>query len=293
MATGSRYYSQNLAADVEAAGPLDKDVRLGVKQASATLDESLGVISAAVTGSRDVTYTRSSALYDQAERRLETARQGVGPAQLAIRDLKLIDGAMAGLAKVIKVGITNLDTDAAQTQSEGGVPVRGRVLTPGGAGVAAAALTLIAAEGRQVALGTSGGDGSYELYAPPVDGRYSLIVSAPGRPPAASAVTVRHAGYGPGVRMDVLLAGNSDLRGTVRSAGGSAVPGTRVTLLNATGDVVAAASTDGDGRYDFPGLPEGDYTTVASGYPSAVTSVRITGGENTVRHDLTVTQPAR
>jgi uncharacterized membrane protein YccC len=290
MATGSRYYCQNLAADVEAAGPLDKDTRLAVKQAGATLDESLGVISAAVTGSRDVLYTRSSALFDQAERRLEATARGTGPAQLAIRDLKLLDGAMAGLAKAIKVRITSFDTDAAQTQEEGAVPVRGRVLNPGGTGVAMATLTLIDAEGGQVALGTSAGDGSYEIYAPPVDGSYSLIVSAPGRPPAASAVTVRHAGYGPGIRMDVLLAGNSDLRGTVRSAGGSAVPGTRVTLLNATGDVVAASSTDSDGRYDFPGLPEGDYTTVAGGYPSGVTSVRITGGENTVRHDLTVPQ---
>jgi hypothetical protein len=293
MATGSRYYCQNLAADVEAAGPLDKDTRLAVKQAGATLDESLGVISAAVTGSRDVTYTRSSALFDQAERRLEATARRTGPAQLAIRDLKLLDGAMAGLAAAIKVGVTSFDTDVAQTQDEGGVPVRGRVLAPGGTGVGMATLTLIDAEGKQVALGTSAGDGSYEIYAPPVDGSYSLIVSAPGRPPAASAVTVRHAGYGPGIRMDVLLAGNSDLRGTVRVAGGSGVPGTRVTLLNATGDVVAAASTDSDGRYDFSGLPEGDYTTVASGYPSAIASVRITGGENTVRQDLTVPQSGR
>jgi uncharacterized membrane protein YgaE (UPF0421/DUF939 family) len=207
MATGSRYYCQNLAADVEAAGPLDKDTRLAVKQAGATLDESLSVISAAVTGSRDVLYTRSSALFDQAERRLEAVARGTtGPAQLAIRDLKLVDGAMAGLAKAIGVGITNFDTDLAQTQEEGGVPIRGRVLNPGGTGIGMATLTLIDADGGQVALGTSAGDGSYAIFAPPVDGSYSLIVSAPGRPPAASAVTVRHAGYGPGILLNVRLA---------------------------------------------------------------------------------------
>ena len=378
IASASRYYCGNLVADVEAAGALDTGTRLDIKHAAANLCESLDAIESALTGSRDGVYIRSSALFDQAERRVEGNDGPVGPAQLSIRDLKLIDGAMANLAKILGLAVTSYDTDAVRSQTSGGVPVRGRVMDSDGAEVGRAALTLIGGDGRQLALSTSDADGAYEIYAPPVDGTYTLIVSAESHPPAASAVTVRHPGYGTGILMDVLLAGNGSLAGTVTAAGdGSAVPGavltlidargivadarlssadgsyafgtlsdgvytlavsagrhrseartvvvsggeaaredielaplarltgvviteadagpvpgTRVTLLDTTGDVVAVADTDEAGRYAFDGLLAGDYTAVASGSVPAVGTLRITGPEDTVRYDLKVKQPA-
>ena len=74
--------------------------------ASAPLRRSVNAIAVALTGPRDGLYTRSSALFDQAERRVEE-RSGVAhPAQLAIRDLKLIDGTMARLASGLGLTIT-------------------------------------------------------------------------------------------------------------------------------------------------------------------------------------------
>jgi hypothetical protein len=89
------------------------------------------------------------------------------------------------------------------------------------------------------------------------------------------------------------LTGLARLSGVVITDGGAVPPpGIRVALLDAVGDVVAVASMDSDGRYVLDGLPEGDYTAVADGFPPAVGTLRITAAEDTIRHDLGVTQPA-
>ena len=110
MASASRNYSRNLVADVGVTGPIDAEARLGIEQASTTLHESLAVVASAITGSRDVTYTRSAALFDRAEQRLDDGSAAAGEGQLAIRDLKLIDGAMARMAEVLGLRITDYDT---------------------------------------------------------------------------------------------------------------------------------------------------------------------------------------
>jgi len=48
--------------------------------------------------------------FEQAERRLEERPGLVDEGQLAIRDLKLIDGAMAGLAEAMGLTVTDYDT---------------------------------------------------------------------------------------------------------------------------------------------------------------------------------------
>lgn len=110
LATASRSYSRNLVHDVDRAGPLDLGSRREIKGATATLHESLDVIAAALNGPRDATYTRSSALLDRAERRSEEQAGTVHDGQLAIRDLKLIDGAMARLAETMSLRIADYDT---------------------------------------------------------------------------------------------------------------------------------------------------------------------------------------
>ena len=109
IATAARHYSRNLVIDVEATGPLDSGAFPAAQRASATLHQSLNVIVAAISGPRDVTYTRSSALFDRAERNIEptdTLHHG----QLPIRDLKLIDATTAEMAELMGLTITDNDT---------------------------------------------------------------------------------------------------------------------------------------------------------------------------------------
>jgi uncharacterized membrane protein YgaE (UPF0421/DUF939 family) len=127
LATAARNYGRNLVTDTEMAGPLEPGTRLDIEVASATLQQSLDVVAAAISGPRDGVYTRSSALFDQAERSIEERSGTAGPAHLAIRDLKLIDGTMAQLAEILGLAITDYDTVPAtpEVSREGG-PQPGR-----------------------------------------------------------------------------------------------------------------------------------------------------------------------
>jgi uncharacterized membrane protein YgaE (UPF0421/DUF939 family) len=110
LASASRNYGRNLVADVEATGPVDAVTQAGIERASTTLHNSIEAVAGALTGSRDVTYTRSSALFEWAEHQLDERLAGPDGGQLAIRDLKLIDGAMARTAEVIGLSIADYDT---------------------------------------------------------------------------------------------------------------------------------------------------------------------------------------
>jgi uncharacterized membrane protein YccC len=107
LAAAARNYSRNLVADTRGAGLADTGTRLNIELASATLRHSMDAIASALTGPRDGVYTRSSALFDQAERRIEERFGLAHPAQLAVRDLKLIDGTMAQMAEDLGLGITD------------------------------------------------------------------------------------------------------------------------------------------------------------------------------------------
>jgi uncharacterized membrane protein YccC len=110
LAAASRHYSRNLVNDVERIGPLDAEMRLDIARAGATLRASLDVLADSFTGPTAGEYTRSSALFDRTERRLEEGSARIGDDQLAIRDLSLIDGAMAKLAELAGLPVTDFDT---------------------------------------------------------------------------------------------------------------------------------------------------------------------------------------
>jgi uncharacterized membrane protein YgaE (UPF0421/DUF939 family) len=113
LATASRNYSRDLVNDVETARCLDPGTRADIERATATPHASLDVVAGALNGSRDVTYTRSAALFDRAERRLETHAGETDEGQLALRDFQRIDGAMAQLAGNMGLKRTDFDTTAA------------------------------------------------------------------------------------------------------------------------------------------------------------------------------------
>jgi uncharacterized surface anchored protein len=158
-------------------------------------------------------------------------------------------------------------------------PVHGHVHRPDGAGVPGATVTLIDPSGRQAGRGQSGADGSYQVSAP-APGPYTLIAMATSYQPRASAVRV---GDQP-VELNLLLAGGSRLAGTIRAAGtGAPLTGATVTLADPRGEVVAARSTDADGRYLITDLAPGRYTLALSApaHQPAALPVTVTDGDAT------------
>ncbi|MFE7116324.1 MFS transporter [Streptomyces sp. NPDC057654] len=155
----------------------------------------------------------------------------------------------------------------------------GTVLTADGSPAPEALVTLTDAYGEAVATTRSGRDGGYALAELPA-GEYTLAAGAPGFRPAALPVTVQPSRE---TRQDIELAGGAVLRGTVRAGGGRLVEEARVTLLDSAGNVVGAAMTGGDGIFRFIGLPAGEYTVIAAGYPPVATVLQVMGGGRTER----------
>ncbi|SDO41328.1 MMPL family transporter [Actinacidiphila guanduensis] len=167
-------------------------------------------------------------------------------------------------------------TEGAADGSADGHLVRGRVTGAAGLPVPHSELTLIASDGRQVARGQAGQDGTFALPAPR-GGSYVLVANAPGHHPQTASVLT---GTGP-VDCDLRLTGTGTLAGTVRRADGRPVQDVRVVLQDADGHEVATLSTGADGSYSFDNLYPGRYTLLTQGYPPFPATVRIPdGGED-------------
>ena len=110
LTTASRNYSRNLVVDAETSGLPDCAPYLDIACASAKLHQSMEVVARAVTGRRDGTYARSSALFDRAERGLEICPRRYTSLEFALHDLMLLDGTMARLAELMGLALTDYDT---------------------------------------------------------------------------------------------------------------------------------------------------------------------------------------
>jgi len=110
----SRHYARNLLVDTAGCPGVASPAREELRQAAARLTMSLGEIEAALqhdAGSR--TYVRAASLFDVVAMGLDDSDYTT-PAQLALRDLQLIDGAMATLADSVGLSIDDLDTRSQQ-----------------------------------------------------------------------------------------------------------------------------------------------------------------------------------
>jgi hypothetical protein len=106
----SRRYALNLVRDIPRTAIPDAETAALPERGRETLQASLTSVQSAVRGSPPGTYTRSASLFDQAERRLTSPGGNVGPGRLAVRDLRLLDGALAELAGALDMDITSYDT---------------------------------------------------------------------------------------------------------------------------------------------------------------------------------------
>ncbi|MCQ4079646.1 carboxypeptidase-like regulatory domain-containing protein [Streptomyces sp. RB6PN25] len=138
-----------------------------------------------------------------------------------------------------------------------------------GAPVPRATLTLIDLNGRQVGRASAQADGGYALTAPG-SGSYVLIAAADGHQPQAATVVV---GDQP-LSYDLVLSGTAGLAGAVRDAAAATpVAGAMVVVTDVRGEVVASATTGGDGTFGLQELVAGAFTLAVSapGYrPTAV-----------------------
>jgi hypothetical protein len=156
--TGLRHYARNLARDVAGSGGIRPDDRRLLDQAGAHLLRSLERLIDAYNGGPRTAFVRSASQWNALEQRaleqraLDRLRRNVAdnptptPTEphavdliLALRDLQLLDGALADLAELAGVAVTDLDTVAgplsgplgATGPTRGGRPARAPGTTAG------------------------------------------------------------------------------------------------------------------------------------------------------------------
>ena len=115
-ATAGRRYALNLVHDIPPAAAPDADTAALLDRGCQTLQASLTSLQSAVAGPDGCTYTRSASLFDLIEQRLAAPGNGSGDGHLALRDLRLIDGALAELAGALGLHVTSYDTGPADDQ---------------------------------------------------------------------------------------------------------------------------------------------------------------------------------
>ena len=114
-AAAARYYARNLQVDTAAAGVLPADAHADLERARRQLTTSIAELVGASRDSRFGTHTfvRSAGLFDAVNRHF--GDDLTAPRALALRDLQLVDGALAGLASASGMTVDALDTT-------GGIP---------------------------------------------------------------------------------------------------------------------------------------------------------------------------
>jgi uncharacterized membrane protein YgaE (UPF0421/DUF939 family) len=128
LAGAIRHYARTLVVDVSAAGALHADARHELERARATFGASVEAIVKNLSDGRNAIYTRSAALFDGVERRIEEQDLVVSKDELALRDLMLIDSALAEVAQTIGLAVTDRDTvRSARERGRREVPTSPRV----------------------------------------------------------------------------------------------------------------------------------------------------------------------
>ncbi len=122
ISAAARSYARSLAAQTEAAagGGIGLTARLALADAAAQLRASMAEIEVRIETGGHGTYTRSAALIEVAARELPSGDDTVEDAATAtaaedaLRDLTLLDGALARLAAALQMDIADHDTTTAR-----------------------------------------------------------------------------------------------------------------------------------------------------------------------------------
>lgn len=116
-ATAARHYARNLVVDTLGGATLETRQREALRAAEARLADSLGGLAGPRQDARRRDYVRSAAMFDL----VAQASPGdlTAPLQFALRDLQLIDGAMAAVAQSAGLGVRALETDPERPPARG------------------------------------------------------------------------------------------------------------------------------------------------------------------------------
>jgi hypothetical protein len=110
-ALASRHYARNLLIDTtseaEPSPPTRAHLDLAARQLTGSISELIGHLNDTKPTPR--VYVRAAALFDLAASQLDDSHY-LAPSQLALRDLQLLDGAMATLAHSFGLSVHALDT---------------------------------------------------------------------------------------------------------------------------------------------------------------------------------------
>jgi uncharacterized membrane protein YccC len=112
-ARAARHYALNLVRDIPPPAEADAGTAALLDRGCRTLQESMTALQSAAGGSHAGTYTRSASLFDLIEQQLAAGGSNAGHGYLALRDLRLIDGALAELAEALGMDITSYDVGPA------------------------------------------------------------------------------------------------------------------------------------------------------------------------------------
>ncbi|MGW1376660.1 MFS transporter [Streptomyces sp. NPDC002446] len=222
----------------------------------------------------------------------DTAPDPAAPAETALAETVPADAVPAEAVPVETVPADAVSADAVPFDAvPAGAGFHGLVRDADGEVLGGAALTLISTDGRQLGRTVSRPDGRYALDAPTA-GPYVLIAAADGHQPQAAAVTAAATPVPYGIVLPRATGpAGSRVRGTVRAGEGRRpLKDARLTLLDATGDVVRTTLTDADGAYTFTDLTAGEYSLIASGYPPVASALTVEG-RGTDGFDMELTHP--
>ena len=147
---------------------------------------------------------------------------------------------------------------------------------PGGAPLAGAKVVITDLAGQVVASAVTSGDGEFTVEGAPA-GSYTLTATASGHLPASREIELA----GRPERAELTLPLEREVHGFVRAPGGAPMPGISVTAANASGEIVASATTDADGWYRLTGLGDGEHVLVAGGHEPVSATVEVISGETT------------
>lgn len=165
----------------------------------------------------------------------------------------------------------------------GGTGLAGAVRGPDGQPVADARVTLTDAVGEVAGTTTTGADGRYTLYGLTA-GLHTVAAIADGRPPVAERVDVAAEGI---ARCDIVLTLLRRISGTALDRpDGRPLANLAVSLVDATGQAVASAHTDGAGRYEFSDVGPGDFVVSATSYVPVTTTVPVAAHATDQEQDL-------
>ena len=155
-------------------------------------------------------------------------------------------------------------------------------------GVPGAVVSLVDSSGAVLGAAVADADGAFR-FGELIAGGYTLVGNAPGHRPVATTVTVPATGT---ATVELPLPGDARLVG-VAHGGPDHRPlaDALVTLLDRDGAVAGQCTTGPDGSYRFEGLPPGEYTVVASGYPAVSSPLHLSAGARQ-DHDIVLGHPA-